>query len=369
MNSLKLSFKSFVKRLKVLIAEFKELHILVFGLLLSLSLSASGDSTPTSIFDLMNHREVLNLTLESDFEKLKSDRSFEEYVPAFLSFKDASGLEQAWKMKVKLRGKFRRMNCADIPPLKLKFKKSELAMAGLADYNDMKLVPQCVEDKELAADYLKREYLTYRLFNEISPYSYRVQLLRITYIDSGTGKRSKQWAFLIEDTAQLKERLNAKKVDKPFNLPEERFHLHATRLVSVFQYLIGNTDWSLSRAKNVKLLEVNGKVVPIPYDFDFSGLVNTNYAAPDPSLGLTYRRERVYLGFRETTEDLRAAIRVMLANQDDFEELIEDFRPLTFDSRADVEGYLNSFLGNPEITKFAPEMVVSSTPQAVEADK
>jgi hypothetical protein len=337
--------------------------------LLSLSLSANGNPTPTSIFDLMNHREVLKLTLEADFEKLKSDPTLKGYEPAFLTFKDASGLEQAWNLKVKLRGRFRRMNCTDIPPLKLNFKKSELAMAGLADFDDMKLVPQCVDDAELAADYLKREYLAYRMFNEISPYSYRVQLLRITYVDSGTGKRSKQWAFLIEDTAQLKERLHATSVENPYNLPAERFHLQATRLVSVFQYLIGNPDWNLSRAQNVKMLEVGGKVVPIPYDFDFSGLVNTNYAAPDPNLGLNYRRERVYLGFWEDVENLQTAIRVVKANKGSLEDLVEDFRFLSPESRIDIQGYLNSFFGNPQITKFAPEAVVSRTPQLSEADK
>lgn len=242
-------------------------------------------------------------------------------------------------------------------------------MAGLAKYDDMKLVPQCVDDRVEAADLLKREYMAYRLFNELTPYSFRVQLLRITYVDSGTGKKRRQWAFLIEDTAQLKARIGAEKCKDCYNLPPDSFHQQATRVVSVFQYMIGNNDWSLNNMRNVKLLKVKGKVVPVPYDFDFSGLVNASYAMPDPELGITMRRERVFLGWKEDMGELYGAIHIVSAHKEKFENLIANSKFLEYETRSDIKGYLNSFLGNPEIEKFPPETVVGKTSEPVEVDR
>lgn len=370
MIRIKLFFKTLISRIKQLVFEFKQMQVVLYGCLLSMQLAASGNgNTPNSIFDVMGHREVLRLTLETDIEKLKSDIANEEYQSASLRFKDATGTEQAWKLKVKLRGKFRRMKCVDVPPLKLNFSKRDLEMAGLAPFDDLKLVPQCVEDEALAADYLKREYLAYRLFNEVSPYSYRVQLLRITYIDTATGKRQKQWAFLIEDTAQLRARIGAEKCKDCYNLPNEAFHLQATRLVSVYQYLIGNIDWSLAKMRNVKLFKVNGKVVPVPYDFDFTGLVNAGYMRLDPALGIAQRRDRVYLGLPENVDELGAAIYVISAHREKMEALIGGAKFLSYDSRIDMEAYLNSFFGKPEITKFAPEAIVEGKIDSLDMDK
>lgn len=359
MISLKFNFKSIVTRIKTLIWEFKELHIFIFGFLLSLSLSlpASANNPTTSIFDLMNYQEVLKVTLETDLQQLKENRRSNEYQEATLIFEDAAGNEQTWGLKVKPRGKFRRMNCTEVLPLKFNFKKGDLSEAGLAAFDDMKLVPQCVENRLEAEDYLKREYLAYRMYNEISQYSYRVQLLRITYLDSSTGKRSKQWAFLIEDTAQLRDRLGAELCDDCYNMPNERFHLQAARMVAVYQYLIGNTDWSLSRMKNVKLLLINDKIVPIPYDFDFSGLVNASYAVPNNGLGQKSMRDRVYLGFKEDLGHLHAMTRIMVAKREKLTEIAMNFKLLKYGSRLDVVAFLETYFENPEVTGVKREQI------------
>lgn len=362
-------FKTLISRIKQLIFEFKEMHAILIGCLLSIQLMAIGDgTTPTSIFDVMNHKEVLQVTLETDIEKLKSDISNEEYQPAFLSFKDAAGVEQAWKLKVKLRGKFRRMNCSDVPPLKLNFSKSDLEMAGLAKFDDMKLVPQCVEDRVAAEDYVKREYLAYRLFNEISPYSFRVQLLRITYIDSGTGKRRKQWGILIEDTAQLRARIGGEKCKDCYNQPISEFHEQATRLVSLYQYMIGNPDWSMAKMKNVKLFKLKGKIVPVPYDFDFTGLVDASYVTLDPSIGITSKRDRVYLGFYEEQNSLDRGVTIFKAKRKKLTKLVQDSKYLSVDSRTDVVEYLNTFWENDSI-KFPPEPEVAEHVEGVLEDR
>lgn len=325
----------------------KLLYISIFFLFTTSSVQADPNSA-MSIFDEMHYKEVLELTIKADFEKLRLDRRNEEYQAAELSFKDEAGNLQEWDLKVKLRGKFRRMNCSDIPPLKLKFKKSDLAAQNLADFNDMKLVTQCVPDKALAMDLLKREYAAYRLYNEISEYSYRVQLLKVTYIDTNTGTKRKEWAFLIEDTAQLRARFGLEKCEECLNQPIERFYQDDLRIASIFQYMIGNSDWSYLHGRNVKLLLKDDKIIAVPYDFDFSGLVSAPYAAPSSHLGILHIKQRVYLGYEEEAEKLYNVLYAIYSDRARLADLITDMKFINRDSRTDMVSYLNEFFENFE---------------------
>ncbi|RME04322.1 MAG: hypothetical protein D6816_09820 [Bacteroidetes bacterium] len=331
-------------------------------LLLTLATSAfSGNTSEKSIFDLMTYREVLDLTLEADFTTLRKNKLKDYTYPARLSFEDEEGNRQNWSLKISVRGAFRRVHCADMPPLRLNFKKSELKAAGLAKFDDLKLVTQCLSDEERSADMVLREYLAYKMFNEISPYSYRVQLVRITYKDLQTGERRRQWAFLIEDTAQLRHRVEAKKPDTDaiYNLPVDAFHHEHEKIVAMFQYFIGNTDWSLTTLRNLKLMEKHGKYIIVPYDFDFSGLVAAPYAAVSSEYGALSTRDRIYLGFPEDLEDLHVAQAILLGHRPKFEKMIRKFKYLSPASRRDMLDFLDSYYDNPEEVRLAERVVVT----------
>ena len=328
--------------------------------LFSWPVSAGEPTVEKSIFDLMNYQEVLDLTLEADLATLKVDRQNTSSHPAKISFKDISGASQEWDLKIKLRGAFRRMKCTDIPPLKLNFKKSELEEAGLARFDDLKLVPQCFTDQAAAKETLLKEYLVYKLYNEVSDYSYRVQLVRITYVDKGSGEKDKQWAFLIEDTAQLRARVQAEKMKEQYNLPIDSFHLAQARLVGVFEYMIGNGDWSFSNVKNVNFLRKKGKIIPVPYDFDFSGIVNAHYAIPNSSVGQRALRERIYLGFENDPGLLHSTVYHVVGKRKRLEKVILDFKLLSYGSRLEVLSYLRSFFDAPEQIKMR-EWAVNDT--------
>ena len=63
--------------------------------------------------------------------------------------------------------------------------------------------------------------------------------------------------------------------------------------MSVFQYMVGNTDWSMVRFHNVEVSRTpRGVYVPVPYDFDWTGLVSTRYARPNEGLGIRSVRQR-----------------------------------------------------------------------------
>jgi hypothetical protein len=84
----------------------------------------------------------------------------------------------------------------------------------------------------------------------------------------------------------------------------DRTDLHAANRVALFQYMIGNTDWSIVRERNVTLLlGEDGYQRPLPFDFDMSGLVNAHYAGPAPGLPIDDVTERFYLGFCDPETD------------------------------------------------------------------
>ena len=119
---------------------------------------AQDDSALPSLLDLMSYKEVLQVELESDFETLKSNPQSKEAEMATLSFKDQDGQQRTFNVELKLRGAFRRIRCTDFPPIKLNFKKSDLKAAGLATFDDMKLVTQCLEGDDTAKELLLKEY-------------------------------------------------------------------------------------------------------------------------------------------------------------------------------------------------------------------
>lgn len=300
---------------------------------------------PESIFDKLSNGNVLEMTLETDLTFLIDNKNTDDYIPAQITYKNSSGLAINRQLKVKPRGKFRRRVC-DVPPLKLKFKKEDLAKENMKSFNKLKLVTHCLDEKGLSKELILKEYLAYKLYNELTPYSFRVQLVKITYQDSGNeGRKMKRWGFLIESTSQVEERLNGVECENSMGLPESDFHAGAENIQSMFQYMIGNSDWSLSMARNVKLikLEKNQKVVPVPYDFDFSGLVGAPYAIPAPSLNLTNSKERVFLGNADSIPELNATESFFKTKKKGLMKTVNKFKWLSADSKIEIMEYLESF--------------------------
>ena len=309
-----------------------------------------GETSKQSIFDVMNHTEVLELTLEANINDLTTNRNTEEYQAGFVRFADGEEMEQAWKIKVRPRGKYRRRIC-EMPPLKLKFKKAELEMAGLSKFNDLKLVTHCAENKTDAKEWLMKEYLTYKLYNELTPNSFRVQLVRITYIDIPTGEKRKNWGFLIEDKDQVADRMGAETCDCN-NLDKSQLNVNSEELMTVFQYMIGNEDWDLTMVRNLKMFKkANGEIIPVPYDFDFTGIVNAGYAIPNASYGMSKVVDRAYFGTSQMEEDLSGTMRYLKMKRKDLISIVKNFKILNVANRATIVNYLESFYQTDDFVK------------------
>ncbi len=311
-----------------------------------------------SIFDLINQQEVVEMTLTGEIDSLVNVRKTRDYSHADLSYIDELGMAHSYRIKVKPRGKFRRRVC-DFPPLKIKFSKDELEAAGLSKHNDLKLVSHCMDDAEYNESLILREYLAYKLFNELSPNSLRTQLVRITYQDKHN-KRNKvtQYGFLIEDVDELAERMGGLECDNCLGLKENQIITSQEKIVALFQYMIGNVDWDLSMHRNVKLIKMNdGSHIPVPYDFDYSVFVSAPYLRPNPDVEQSNAMERIYLGHTQEADKLHGTISYFKTKKDALFDIIHNFSHLSKRERFELELYVKGFFDLLDTKENAENMI------------
>lgn len=243
------------------------------------ALPVSEVETKKSIFEHLSHdfTQVPEVTLTTDFLHLVEHKRDGAYQPAFLNIQDKAGFE----IKIRPRGRFRLTNC-DIPPVKLNFSKKDLAKKGLiGGFDKLKLVMPCSKDSQSEEAILK-EYLTYKLYNLLTPNSFKVLLIKLRIEDIHNSQKSyTRYAFIIEDKDEMAARLNGTIHERSALLPEtvaiEEANIHA-----LFQYMIGNEDWETAPLRNIKVVihPSTQKNIVVPYDFDFAGIVDVDYALP-----------------------------------------------------------------------------------------
>jgi hypothetical protein len=294
---------------------------------------------------LFEESTVLEMELIGPIKELTRDKAGEQEMPFSLR---ADGVDHA--IDVRLRGNSRRRVCS-FPPLRLNLKTKASANTVFADQDKLKLVTHCKEGSAFEQDLLK-EYIAYRIFNMLSDESYRVRLVRINYIDSDprrAGKTLKRYAYLLESDEELAARISATKLART-GVSLSSLDVEQASLVYVFQYLIGNTDWSLVKADtkefcchNTDLFEIDSKLVLVPYDFDLSGLVNAPYAKPDPALRINSVRKRLYRGYCLATEDLTNALESIVAKQSDIASLPSETPGLSSREKEGASRYLRAF--------------------------
>ena len=273
------------------------IHIAPVRLLFAQSVAVGPDSTkqgaPPVARQLFTTDSILAFTLTADLRTLLKDRGEKPIAhSAQLTYQDNQQYVTL-PLTLKVRGNFRRSrsNCA-FPPLLIDLPKKKTRNTLFASQNKLKLVTHCQVD-----EWVVREYLVYKLYNLLTDLSFRAQLARVTYTDS-VGKRSPEthWAFLLEDDSDVAKR-NGMKVSNSKQTTMGYADSLSMATVSVFEYMIGNTDWSVPYLHNIRLFD-NGQagLLPVPYDFDYSGIMETNYAIPPEQLGIQSVRERVYRG-------------------------------------------------------------------------
>ena len=207
--------------------------------------------------------------------------------------------ENKWadiEVNLRARGNFRRNECY-FPPVKMKIKKNQYSGTLFDGNKTMKLVLPCKIESE-KNDNVLQEFIAYKIYEKISPFHFKTRRVNIKFSEP-KGKKIKEFelkCFLIEDDKRVAKRHEGKVMER-FIHPMAMQHVTSVQN-AFFQYLIGNTDFSVAYQHNGKLLYVDKEIIPLPYDFDMTGWVNPSYATVNTTLGINSVQDRKYRGFK-----------------------------------------------------------------------
>ena len=319
--------------------------VILIGTFLSSLYSQSQDfSGQKTIFDLFQSEAPLSVSIQADFHTIISNKNkADEYAEGELKINRPNQSNASIPVKIKPRGKFRRKVC-DFPPLKLKFKKSDLDQMGLDTFNNLKLVTHC-QTGNGDDETLLREYLAYKMYSRLTDASFKVQLLQVTYYDkSGQRTPETRLALLIEDDEQLAQRLGGAVCDC-FNTPVENFDSYQKGLVTLFNYMIGNPDFDVTMQRNMKIVRPlqSGSYQVVPYDFDFSGFVHPDYIKGYSSAWLKEAREKVNLDSPVSAPDAERLKQLFFQHREDFTQLLAEDSMISKKTKKRLQQYLDSF--------------------------
>ena len=295
---------------------------------------------------LFKNTEPLEFTLTANFTVINKDRHPESTTryPAVLTVTDAGGAPRDLAVKLSARGHFRRMarNCS-VVPLRVEFPKEGMNGTPFEGQTALKLGTGCADSKEFEQITL-REYLSYPMFNLITPLAFRARLARASYVDEKTRKKkTPRYALFIEHENDVARRNEGRIVELPRVSFADVDGPTLTRAM-LFEFMIGNTDMSIWALHNIRLIQrPNRTLIAVPYDFDLSGFVHAPYAAPDRNLGLRSVVDRKYRGPCRTTEEFEAAAAPFRAKRAELLAVVEGMRDLESAARSEMKDYLESF--------------------------
>ena len=312
-------------------------------LLVSLTGISYAQTTKLDKVQFFTDTSTLPVKLVTNMNRLLANNKKDGYFPANFITRLPDGTEVNEPIRLEFRGHFRRSFCY-MPPIKLNFNNP--ASPVLRTLGSLKLVCAC-KTFDVYDQYLIREYLIYKIYNLLTDKSFRVRLLDITYQDSsGKKKDLLQHAFLIEDIKDLAKRNKYREWNKS-KVNTESTERQQMTLVALFEYMIGNTDWAVPVNHNIKLIQPknDSTALPevVPYDFDYSGLVNTDYAVPDEKLEIENVRQRLYRGFPRSIEELTETLQLFKQQKENIYAIINNCPLLKKYNKQDMIDYLNDF--------------------------
>lgn len=312
----------------------------------SLNIPYAVSDTLDGDIRLFESDELLEISLMFDITNYRKIRHKDEYLPAILVYHTSPADSMVKKLRVKSRGVTRRSICS-FPPLMLNFQKKDSVEGQFSRVDKIKMVTHCNAGGE---DYLLKEFLAYKLYNVLTDYSFQVRLLKVNYINTfRESKPISTFAFVIEPVENLCKRLDAVEVKTTMNITQKQIRPEVMDRMAIFQYMIGNTDWTVPVFHNNVLIISQGNLqglgsgIAVPYDFDYSGLVDANYAVPSDQLNLPSVLDRRYLGICRSEETFISDLKEFADKKEDFYSVINEFEYLSPRIKKQMISYLDGF--------------------------
>lgn len=298
---------------------------------IAFSLLLIGSATIAKEGPLFKSDEPLELILEADLVTIMNDKSEDpEYTSGLLIQQLEDSKISAFQIKVKARGNTRRLSgLCDFPPLKFNFKKSQLGNTEFEGQDKLKFVSQCRQEEEYKK-FVLEEYLLYKTYNILTEESYKARLVNITIKDQKLRVPTITMSgFLIEDDKTLSKRLGAKEYEKLVHF-QDSINNKSLDIMSMFQFMIGNTDWYINTKHNMDVFEIkeDNSLISVPFDFDFAGVINTGYSIPSKELPITRVTQRYFKGTCRAEGSLDPTIAFFNAKKDEIYLLYSSFEHL-----------------------------------------
>lgn len=313
--------------------------------------------------DLLNKKNfftsntALSVNLSSDFshlvKQMMKDTSIEEWQPAYVKFSIGEFLIDCKDAEIRARGKYRKEACYP-PPVMVRFNHKNLP-------GRLKLVWPCKTSSSLFEQYVLKEYLVYKMYNLVTEKSFRVRLVKVSFTDiKNKIKSDDRYGFFIEDIDQVAKRNECFEMQEDSLLHTESVQRKHMTELAIFQYMVGNTDWNVPVKRNLKFLHCNnsGNPFAVPYDFDYTGMVNAKYALPAETLPIISVRERYYLGFTRTLEELRNAVEVFRSNKNSILKLVNEQEGLDNFNKKEMIKYLEEFFDDTSSDKGLEDLFI-----------
>jgi hypothetical protein len=315
--------------------------------------AAQSSETAAKPAKLFTTNDTLSVTLSAPWRQITVKKTYQGTYPATIEYTDELGNPAKLPLTVQRRGITRQRVCR-YPPIKLQFEKANVKGTTFRGQKSLKMVTHC-DKASRYEEYYILEMLAYRMYNLINDMSFRVRPLQITYVDSDSGHSDEpRFAFLIEDDSDVADRFELKKLRIP-KLGLSQMDAKTSSEFSLFQYMIGNVDWAALKGPdpkecchNVKLIgprpfEDGDIAYPLPYDFDSSGLVDADYAAPPAGLPIKYVTQRLFRGYCAHNETMEDARLLFLEREQAIYGLVDSETRLSEKSRKQTNRYLEKF--------------------------
>ena len=244
-----------------------------------------------------------------------------------------------------------RQTCS-FPPLWVEFTEKPAKTSIFRKQKRLKLVTHC-QSFERNQQYVLLEYAAYRLYRALTPESFNVRLANINYVDEDGHPIITRLGFFIEEIDDVARRNGQKRLRGAKQISSSQIDPAAAARFAVFQYMISNLDWSmtvnapgLDCCHNSRLVGAKGatsRLITIPYDFDYSGLVDTPYALPPTGINVPNVRVRRYRGFCQHNEQAQAFAATLLARRAELLAIVDATPQLNDASREKAAHYLGDF--------------------------
>ena len=323
--------------------------------LLSLIVAVCLWAPPTSatqplVGKLFDSDAELDVEITAPFNRIFGKKGGGAKASGQLSYTDEAGEPQSIDVQI-ATGRGMRTDYCQYPPLTLRLDADAMVATPFAGLGALYLTTHCRRGRQ-SEQYMHMEYQVYRMYRELTDHALSVRRLKVQYTYSESKKKPiNAHAYVIEDVNATAARLGKKRL-KVESQELTQMDLRRLSLLSLFQFMIGNTDWSATRPRppepcchNMHVIAAaneGAKHVAVAFDFDQAGLINTRYATPSEALPIRSVRQRLYRGFCAESPYLAEALETLKLKRTAIEALFRDDSLLTTSSRDKALSYLSA---------------------------